>query len=260
MARERTLKAKFFRSQSIGELPFDGRLLFQCMWCHADRNGTLKYSPKLLKADAFPFDDITCDDVCNLVERMVEQHLVYMYTVDGVEYVKIVGFKKYQKPHPKEPQMWPFIDDSGNIVHQQELEQVEPVKKPAKPRQKPGSAVSNSALPSFPSSPSLPCSPTLRKEAPNGGAGFDAFWALYPKKVSKGAAEKAWGKLHPPVEQVLSALDWQRKQPSWVKDNGQFIPNPATYLNAKGWEDEPITSTEKTELERIREMHATGRL
>ena len=24
----------------------------------------------------------------------------------------------------------------------------------------------------------------------------------------------------------------------WIKDGGQFVPYPATWLNAKGWEDE----------------------
>lgn len=71
--------------------------------------------------------------------------------------------------------------------------------------------------------------------------GFDAFWQAYPKKKSKGDAEKAWGKMNPPLAEVLSALEWQRAQPNWTKDSGQFIPYPASYINSKGWEDEPPT-------------------
>jgi len=26
----------------------------------------------------------------------------------------------------------------------------------------------------------------------------------------------------------------------WRKDSGQFIPHPATWLNAKGWEDSTV--------------------
>jgi len=29
-----------------------------------------------------------------------------------------------------------------------------------------------------------------------------------------------------------------KKSPEWTKDNGKYIPYPATWLNAKGWEDE----------------------
>jgi hypothetical protein len=79
---------------------------------------------------------------------------------------------------------------------------------------------------------------------PRGGAvdGFSRFWKAYPKKVGKGAAEAAWKKLRPgngAVDAILSALSWQRKSEQWTKERGQFVPNPATYLNQRRWEDEP---------------------
>ena len=68
---------------------------------------------------------------------------------------------------------------------------------------------------------------------------FDAFWAAYPKKVGKGAAEKAFSKLSPALlPQMLSAIDTQKKSDQWKKDGGQYIPNPATWLNQRRWEDE----------------------
>jgi hypothetical protein len=39
---------------------------------------------------------------------------------------------------------------------------------------------------------------------------------------------------------MLEALDWQRRQPGWLKDGGQFVPYPASWLNARSWEDEPF--------------------
>jgi hypothetical protein len=69
---------------------------------------------------------------------------------------------------------------------------------------------------------------------------FLTFWTLYPKKKGKGQAEKAWVKQQPPLESIRTALEWQKNQPDWVKDDGQFIPHPASYLNARGWEDEPF--------------------
>ena len=73
---------------------------------------------------------------------------------------------------------------------------------------------------------------------------FECFWRAYPKKRNKGDAEKAWKKLNPPLAKILDALEWQRQQQSWTKDGGQFVPYPASYLNAKGWEDEPIAPPE----------------
>jgi hypothetical protein len=70
---------------------------------------------------------------------------------------------------------------------------------------------------------------------------FDEFWAQYPKKRSKGQAEKTWVKLKPD-EQLFKAImaGLERAKPSveWQKNNGQYIPYPSTWLNAKGWEDE----------------------
>ena len=73
---------------------------------------------------------------------------------------------------------------------------------------------------------------------------FDAFWSAYPKKVGKGAAEKSFSKLSTALlPQMLSAIDAQKKSDQWKKDNGQFIPNPTTWLNQGRWEDEVQTKS-----------------
>jgi len=70
---------------------------------------------------------------------------------------------------------------------------------------------------------------------------FEVFWKAYPKRKSKGQAEKAFVKLNPD-EQLLAAMlatiERAKKSVDWLKDDGKFIPYPATWLNAKGWEDE----------------------
>lgn len=67
---------------------------------------------------------------------------------------------------------------------------------------------------------------------------FDAFWKAYPKKQGKGYAEKAWREMKPPLDQVLEALDKQKRSAEWKKDNGQYIPYPAKWLKGKYWENE----------------------
>lgn len=75
--------------------------------------------------------------------------------------------------------------------------------------------------------------------------GFDEFWQAYPKKVAKGDAEKAWKKLKTDLlPRILEALDQQKQSLAWRKDKGQFIPYPATWLNAKQWEDEISTQVQ----------------
>ena len=68
---------------------------------------------------------------------------------------------------------------------------------------------------------------------------FDRFWNEYPKKTGKGAALKSWTKMQPNIDDCLKALSWQKKTSQWFKNNGQFIPNPATWINQERWKDEP---------------------
>jgi uncharacterized protein YdaU (DUF1376 family) len=71
------------------------------------------------------------------------------------------------------------------------------------------------------------------------GDSFDSFWKLYPKKVSKKDALKAWAKIEPDKHpEIMQGLANHRASQGWVKDDGQFIPNAATWLNAERWEDE----------------------
>lgn len=72
------------------------------------------------------------------------------------------------------------------------------------------------------------------------GEGFSDFWSAYPKKIGKGAAEKAWEKVPPDsLPAILASIAVQRASPQWTKDGGQFVPNPATWLNQRRWEDSP---------------------
>ncbi len=79
---------------------------------------------------------------------------------------------------------------------------------------------------------------------------FDAFWEQYPKRRSKGQAEKAWLKINPDEEKIaamLAGLENAKKSAEWQKDGGQYIPHPSTWLNAKGWEDElPVSRDSPT--------------
>ena len=82
----------------------------------------------------------------------------------------------------------------------------------------------------------------INKRAGGASERFDRFWKAYPKKVGKGAAEKAFAKYKPDdalVEQMIRAVETAKRTEQWRKDGGQYIPNPATWLNQKRWEDEP---------------------
>ena len=67
---------------------------------------------------------------------------------------------------------------------------------------------------------------------------FEKFWETYPKKVGKKEAYKAFRKARMPLQTLLDAVKAQMQTDLWKKENGRFIPNPATWLNQGRWDDE----------------------
>ena len=92
-------------------------------------------------------------------------------------------------------------------------------------------------------------------------AGFDLFWAAYPKKVSQPTAKKAWLKLKPDddlARKIVENVQARRNTFDWTKDAGQFIPNPGTFLNQRKWEDviEALKPAAKPEPRTVAEHEA----
>lgn len=75
--------------------------------------------------------------------------------------------------------------------------------------------------------------------------GFDALWSLYPRKVAKTAAAKAFARLRPDEAlqaRIAAAVKAQAESPEWRKDRGAFVPHLATWLNGRRWEDDTSAS------------------
>lgn len=76
---------------------------------------------------------------------------------------------------------------------------------------------------------------------------FEQFWNSYPRKIGKKAAQKAYqqAKDKPTIVELLAAIEKAKTSEQWTKDNGQFIPHPATWLNQGRWTDEPTTTASR---------------
>jgi hypothetical protein len=75
---------------------------------------------------------------------------------------------------------------------------------------------------------------------------FDRFWGAYPRKVGKDAARKAFAKRKvtaPVLARMLEAIAEQRNTTQWIRDAGQFIPHPSTWLNEGRWQDEAANAS-----------------
>lgn len=83
---------------------------------------------------------------------------------------------------------------------------------------------------------------------------FEEFWKAYPRKVAKGEARRVWARLRPStyLENIHATLKLQCRSEQWRRDSGRFIPYPATWLNAAGWES---TGIDKARLNGKDEQH-----
>lgn len=70
---------------------------------------------------------------------------------------------------------------------------------------------------------------------------FEQFYKQYPKKVKKKDVNK-WFKKNKPSDELFSSMMGSLEQfkgcKDWLKDKGQYIPYPTSWLNQKRWEDE----------------------
>ena len=114
MARSRNLKPGFFKNEALAECQPLARILFQGLWCMADREGRLEDRPKRIKAELLPYDEV---DVVVLLAELEEGGFITRYTVDNNDYIAVVKFAKHQNPHHRE--MASVIPAPGQLAAQQ---------------------------------------------------------------------------------------------------------------------------------------------
>ena len=190
------------------------RLFYISLWCEADREGRMQWKPRTFKMRYFPADNC---DIDALAREIIASGLVVLYG-DGLAYIPT--FHKHQHINPREAassiksivetDACPTRDDASVTVNDAQVGR--------EGRERKG------------------------KEGVY-DASFDAFWKAYPRKDAKTNAVKAWKKVKAEeVPAVMAGLEAAKKSKDWLKEDGQFIPYPASWLNARRWEDEGVTN------------------
>lgn len=126
----------------------------------------------------------------------------------------------------------------------------------AKSYQAPATSPPPEPKPAATSVPRAATKPAPNAAPENPAAAFERFWAAWPKKVAKAEAQKAWGQLIrdrklPPVGVLVAAIEAQRRTRQWLKDEGRYIPHPATWLRRAQWNDELPQLPSATECDRF---------
>jgi len=215
MARIRTIKPEFFTSEDIVSLSPMARLLYIATWCEADKEGRLVWKPMTFKLRYFPGDNCDIQAMC---KELLDAGLVTLY---GEGYAVIPSFKAHQHINPRESTSQ-LPDPDASLTRKQRV----------------GTRQSRD-------SDAQGGREGKGKEGDTRDAsGFDQFWQAYPKKEAKKDAATAFAKLNPNPELlvvILAAIATKAASADWTKDNGKYVPLPASWLRAERWTDEGVT-------------------
>lgn len=238
--RARNIKPGFFCNEELVELSPVCRLFFIGLWCFADREGRFEARPTKIKMAIFPAES---HDIQAMLNDLTRTGFLHFYEVNGSKFYEINNFARHQKPHIREQEsnIPPRNEQSTALaVPEHNLGTVEPALNEDCGMRIVDCGKMKDGSPALPGPQAAPAGlPT----------GFAEFWEAYPKKKSKGVALKAWIRLAPNAELravMMAAIQKQKGWPEWVKEGGEFIPHPATWINAMGWTDEPKGTSKPT--------------
>lgn len=211
MARIRTVKPDLFKSPSLRHLSIEARYLAIGLLTEADDQGRFIASAKLLAGSLFPHDDdVSVLKVERWLKAIEEVGMIELYSVDGVRYGSFPKWADHQRI--SHPALSRLPNSSGEVPVQNG---------------------SDSAL-----------NREQGKEQGIGKAGltaaFEKFWSIYPRKVGRGAAEKAFVKAVLRAKDpapILAGAERYRDDPSRDPDL-RYTAHPSTWLNQDRWLDE----------------------
>lgn len=100
MARARNLKPSIFKNEVLGTSDPLYTILFEGLWCHADREGRLEDRPMRIKVEVLPYREGI--DIDAMLNWLADHKFIVRYVANSEKYIQIINFKKHQNPHVKE--------------------------------------------------------------------------------------------------------------------------------------------------------------
>jgi len=98
--RARNIKPGLFKNEVLGEADPVLTILFEGLWCMADREGRLEDRPAKIRAEVLPYRFSV--DIEASLDWLARHQFIDRYEADGVKIIQILEFKKHQKPHKNE--------------------------------------------------------------------------------------------------------------------------------------------------------------
>lgn len=101
MARQRMIHPALRKDDELAAAcSIAARYLFEGLWTIADREGRIEDRPVRIKAELFPYDELS---IAALLQELIDHGCVVRYEVDGKKVLWCKKFLDYQNPHHREP-------------------------------------------------------------------------------------------------------------------------------------------------------------
>ncbi len=107
MARARMIKPHFMFSRSMRAVSPMARLTFIQLWLVADDAGRLVAHPEALRSRLYPREPDARQLLPGWLQELEDQHCIERYTVDEIDYLRIVNWRKHQKIYHPTPSRLP---------------------------------------------------------------------------------------------------------------------------------------------------------
>lgn len=238
--RIRSIKPEFYRSEDIAALDWDARLLFIGLWSYVDDNGVGRDVEQLIAADLFALDRDPLDSLARVsrgLASLSDQGLIVRYTVEKKRFLAVTGWERHQRIDKPNAPRYPgpdqgFPSESGGaregVAKDSRLEQRN------RGTEEQGNRGDTPLL--------APAGPSAVEKAAGVEKLFQEFYDTYPRHVGRQAAEKAFRKAIEgrgvTAEMVIAGVRRFAADPHLPEK--QYIPHPASWLNAGRWDDEPL--------------------
>lgn len=92
----RLVTSRLFQNDKVATLDFAGRYFFIGVITNADDDGRLKGSIKFLKANIFPYDNVSEEQILIYRDECHKLGIIYYYNVNGAEVIMLPGWVEHQ--------------------------------------------------------------------------------------------------------------------------------------------------------------------
>ena len=226
----RILKESICTSESLAYISAEAEILFYRLIVKADDFGLYYGSPKILASLLFPLNVPTERKVSSWLAELVNGGLVATYIGDnGRQYLKLLSWDKHQNRRATKSK-YPLPKEIKNTCNQTVSSD--------------NSDTCTQMNTDFPVNVFENENEKRKRVSAQNGAGvddgFDRFWSAYPRKVGKKDAVKVWNQIRPNPDltgEIVQGVERWKRSEQWSKDDGRFIPYPATFLRGERWNE-----------------------